>query len=130
MDLRDKYGASKSIFNEVICPVCKQPTLDSYWICENCFWEYDGTYSEDEYSDANKSSIRQYKQEMRKSLDFMLKHSSHIDSKGWVQVEAVCRELFIGRNFLHQIADASKGEIYFDKSGKKIKARKAGRSRK
>ena len=41
MDLRDKYGVNKNLYKEVICPVCRQVTLDSFWICDNCNWEYD-----------------------------------------------------------------------------------------
>jgi len=64
MDLRDKYNVSKSIYSEVTCPVCGRLTLDSYWICENCDWEYDGTHDENEYSDANKGTIREYKEKL------------------------------------------------------------------
>jgi hypothetical protein len=64
MDLRDKYGVNKNLYKEVICPVCGQVTLDSSWICDNCNWEYDDTIDENEYSDANQGSIRDYKEKM------------------------------------------------------------------
>ena len=64
MDLRDKYGVNKNLYKEVICPVCGQVTLDSFWVCENCNWEYDDTIDENEYSDANRGSIRDYKEKM------------------------------------------------------------------
>ena len=64
MDSRDKYGVNKNLYNEVVCPVCGQVTLDSFWVCENCNWEYDDTIDENEYSDANRGSIRDYKEKM------------------------------------------------------------------
>ena len=64
MDLRDKYGVNKNLYKEVICQVCGQVTLDSLWICDNCNWEYDDTIDENEYSDANRGSIRDYKEKM------------------------------------------------------------------
>lgn len=64
MDLRDKLGVNKNIYNEVICPVCGQVTLDSYWICDNCNWEYDDTTDENEYSCVNHGTIRSYKEKM------------------------------------------------------------------
>ena len=64
MDLRDKYGVNKNLYNEAICPVCGQVTLDNFWVCENCNWEYDDTIDENEYSDANQGSIRDYKEKM------------------------------------------------------------------
>lgn len=48
----------------MICPVYGQVTLDSFWICDNCNWEYDDTIDENEYSDANRGSIRDYKEKM------------------------------------------------------------------
>ena len=61
MDLRDKYGVNKNLYKEVICPVCGQVTLDSFWICDNCNWEYDDTIDENEYSDANEHSFRKFR---------------------------------------------------------------------
>lgn len=29
------------MFRIVSCPVCGHPTLDMYWICAHCGWEYD-----------------------------------------------------------------------------------------
>lgn len=64
MDLRDKLGVNKNLYKEVTCPVCGQVTLDSFWVCDNCNWEYDDTIDENEYSDANQGSIRDYKEKM------------------------------------------------------------------
>ena len=35
---------------EVICPICKNETLDNWTICPHCMWEYDGSRG---YSPAN-----------------------------------------------------------------------------
>lgn len=45
----------------VICPVCGNETLDSYWICQYCGWEYDDTTDENIYSSCNKATIAEYK---------------------------------------------------------------------
>lgn len=42
------------MFRIVSCPVCGHPTLDMYWICEHCGWEYDNELqTEDEESPCN-----------------------------------------------------------------------------
>ena len=64
MDLREKFGVNKNLYKEVICPVCGQVTLDSFWICDNCNWEYDDTTDENEYSCVNHGTIRSYKEKM------------------------------------------------------------------
>jgi hypothetical protein len=45
----------------VNCPVCGKETLDDYFICPNCGWEYDGTTDENEYSSCNKATIADYR---------------------------------------------------------------------
>ena len=45
----------------VNCPVCGKETLDDYFICPNCGWEYDGTVEENEYSSCNKATIAGYR---------------------------------------------------------------------
>ncbi len=57
MDIRKTPEYKELGFNVVICPVCGKETLDNYWICENCGWEYDNTVSSDEFSDANKTTL-------------------------------------------------------------------------
>ena len=76
MDLRDKYGLNKNLYSEVICPVCGQITLDTYWICENCFWECDDpNISDSEESGPNGCTVLEYKEKMSKYLAFLLRHS-------------------------------------------------------
>lgn len=48
-------------YNIVKCPICGKETLDNYWICENCGWEYDGTILDEQYSFVNNSTIKEYK---------------------------------------------------------------------
>ena len=48
-------------FKIVTCPVCGKETLDDYFICPTCGWEYDGTTKESTYSSCNKSTIAEYK---------------------------------------------------------------------
>ena len=45
------------------CPVCGKETLDDYFICPTCGWEYDGTVEENEYSSCNKATIADYRKE-------------------------------------------------------------------
>ena len=47
----------------VNCPVCGKETLDDYFICPTCGWEYDGTVEENEYSSCNKATIADYRKE-------------------------------------------------------------------
>ena len=63
----EMYEAEKTHFDRKIvkCPICGKLTLDWYYICENCNWEYDDyidVKDENEYSDVNKSSIKRYKE--------------------------------------------------------------------
>ena len=50
----------KQGYQIVDCPVCGQKTLDMYWICPKCGWEYD-TSAEDDYSSANGKTLREYR---------------------------------------------------------------------
>ena len=50
------------MFRIVSCPVCGHPTLDMYWICAHCGWEYDNELqTEDEESPGNGMSLREYR---------------------------------------------------------------------
>lgn len=40
-DLKNTPEYRSGMFRIVTCPVCGHPTLDMYWICEHCGWEYD-----------------------------------------------------------------------------------------
>ena len=60
LDLRTTEEYRELGFKIVLCPVCGKETLDSYWICRHCGWEYDGTIEENEYSSCNKATIADY----------------------------------------------------------------------
>lgn len=60
-DLRATQEYREMGFQIVNCPVCGKETLDDYFICPNCGWEYDGTTSENEYSSCNKATIADYR---------------------------------------------------------------------
>jgi len=47
-------------YKVIDCPVCGNKTLDSWYICQNCGWEYDYTTNYDEFSDSNGSTLREY----------------------------------------------------------------------
>ena len=64
IDLRNTEEYLEYGFKIVLCPVCGRETLDSYWICHHCGWEYDGTTDENEYSSCNKASIADYRKEI------------------------------------------------------------------
>ena len=48
-------------FKIVICPVCGKETLDDYFICPSCGWEYDGNAEENKYSSCNKATAADYR---------------------------------------------------------------------
>ena len=60
-DLKNTPEYRSGMFRIVTCPVCGYPTLDMYWICEHCGWEYDiELQTEDEESPCNGMSLRAY----------------------------------------------------------------------
>lgn len=54
-----EYGIPFHVIN---CPVCNHKTLDNYWICNECGWEFDNILLEDIYSPANDSNIKEYRE--------------------------------------------------------------------
>ena len=62
-DLKSTPEYRSGMFRIVTCPVCGYPTLDMYWICEHCGWEYDiELQTEDEESPCNGMSLRAYRE--------------------------------------------------------------------
>ena len=49
----------------VKCPICGEPTLDRFWICDNCGWEFDGAVFPEHYSSANKCTVLEYQNKYR-----------------------------------------------------------------
>ena len=48
-------------FTIVKCPICGKHTLDMFYICPECGWEYDGAYIPNHYSSANECSVAEYR---------------------------------------------------------------------
>ena len=63
MNIPDTVEYKSGYFHIVTCPICGNETLDMYWICECCSWEYDYTADEDEKSSSNWMTIREYRSE-------------------------------------------------------------------
>ena len=63
IDLRKTKEFLEYGFKIVTCPICKNETLDDFFICQHCGWEYDGCIKEDDYSSANKSTVSEYRAE-------------------------------------------------------------------
>ena len=63
MDIRESVEYKEFGFKVVVCPICGHETLNQYYICPHCNWEYDGTLLNEEYSVANSSTIEDYKKE-------------------------------------------------------------------
>ena len=55
-----KYG-----FSIVDCPICGRKTLDMFWICSGCGWEYDifVNYDENEESLCNGCTPDEYRRQ-------------------------------------------------------------------
>lgn len=67
LDIRETAEYRNLGFKVVTCPICKNETLDSYWICEHCGWEYDNTKDENTMSSANGMTIKDYRAAYLKS---------------------------------------------------------------
>lgn len=67
MNIRNTIEYKSGDFHIVTCPICGNETLDMYWICECCGWEYDYTADEDEESISNGMTIRKYRAEYFKN---------------------------------------------------------------
>lgn len=63
IDLRATREYRELGFRIVQCPVCGKDTLDSWWICQSCGWEYDGTIDENAYSSCNHETIADYRKD-------------------------------------------------------------------
>ena len=55
-----------SFYTVITCPICESKTLDNYWICPCCNWEYDGT-AHDSYSSCNGTTPAKYRKHYKAS---------------------------------------------------------------
>ena len=62
INLRETVEYKNCGFKIVKCPICGQETLDSYFICPHCSWEYDGKIQDTEYSSANGMTVKEYRE--------------------------------------------------------------------
>jgi rRNA maturation protein Nop10 len=62
-DLRDTPECKEFGFQIVNCPVCGKETLDDYFICPTCGWEYDGITEENDFSSCNKTTVADYRKQ-------------------------------------------------------------------
>lgn len=69
--LMETYEFKNCGYKIVTCPVCGSKTLDSYWICDKCGWEYDGTLNKKEYSDCNHDTIEHYQETFQKGIEYV-----------------------------------------------------------
>lgn len=69
-DLPNVGEYADDIYKVVICPVCENKTLDFYYICPHCGWEYDET-KEGGYSSANHATLKEYRKIYRKIVTKM-----------------------------------------------------------
>ena len=60
-DLRATREYRELGFKIVNCPICGKETLDDYFICPTCGWEYNGNAQENEYSSCNKATATDYR---------------------------------------------------------------------
>lgn len=52
------------LYSIVKCPCCNSDTLNFFYICPKCKWEYDGVLRDDEYSIVNGSTLGNYRKNM------------------------------------------------------------------
>lgn len=61
------------VYKVIFCPVCGNKTLDNYYICHHCGWEYDG-FPEYHYSAANGATLHEYRrayEKLKKGENYM-----------------------------------------------------------
>ena len=64
-ELPDVGTAVDDVYTVIRCPVCYNKTLNNSYICCHCGWEHDD-FSEDHYSDANGSTLEEYREAYNK----------------------------------------------------------------
>ncbi len=69
IDLRKTKEFLEYGFKIVTCPIRQNETLDDFFICPHCSWEYDGTTKNEDYSSANKSTVSEYRTGYKKFIN-------------------------------------------------------------
>ncbi len=64
-DLMNSEEYKSHGFSIVDCPICGRKTLDTFWICSGCGWEYDMfiDYAENEESLCNGCTPNEYRRQ-------------------------------------------------------------------
>lgn len=63
LNVGDTYDG---FYTVITCPICESKTLDNYWICPCCNWEYDGA-AHDSYSSCNRTTPAKYRKHYKAS---------------------------------------------------------------
>ena len=58
-------------YKVIMCPCCGSKTLDNFYICRFCRWEYDGIRDKNRYSSCNSSSILNYRKTNNIKFNFL-----------------------------------------------------------
>ena len=66
IDVRQTKEFLEYGFQIVTCPICQNETLDDFFMCQHCGWEYDGTTEDSDYSSANKATVGEYRDKCKK----------------------------------------------------------------
>ena len=85
MDFRKTKEFLEYGFKVVTCPICKSETLDDFFMCQRCGWEYDGCVKEDDYSSANKATVAEYRAEYEKLVKNANEKSKDAKSQAWYE---------------------------------------------
>ena len=67
-DIRKTVEYLEYGFKVVTCPICGNETLDMFWVCQHCGWEYDYFLNENEESLSNGVTIAEYRAEYEKLI--------------------------------------------------------------
>lgn len=63
-ELKNTVEYNEHGFSIIDCPICHSKTMDMFWICSECGWEYDlfiDYNNDDEFSDCNGERLGEYK---------------------------------------------------------------------
>ncbi len=69
---KEQYDYDKNVLGRkiTVCPVCGNLTLDGFHICKICNWEYDDYADDCGFNNANKISVRKYREDYYENKKF------------------------------------------------------------